>query len=355
MGPLMPEILTYDFMQRALVAAFLVGLAAPMVGVFLVQRRLSLIGDGMGHVALAGVAVGVFTDQAPVVTALVFAVAAAVVIELVRARGRTSGDVALAVMFYGGIALGVVVLGKSEHDAPASLDSYLFGAIITTTDDDLLVFAALAVVVVAVTWALRPRLFAVANDEEYARATGMRVTALNITLAVLTAVTVVVSMRVVGLLLISALMIVPNATAQLVTGSFRSAIRMAVVIGVLCSVGGVTTAYYADSPAGGTIVLLAIALFLAAASYGSLRDRLARRRHLEAERHEHEHGEGCGHPAMEHDDHVDYLHDGHRHAPHQGHYDEHDLALHGAQEHAADHGPHQPSSPDPHDDPARHP
>ena len=320
----MPEFLAPDFMQRALLAAFLVGLAAPMVGVFLVQRRLSLIGDGMGHVALAGVAVGVVTGQAPVLTAMLFAVVAAVVIELVRARGRTSGDVALAVMFYGGIALGVVVIGRSQGGTPTNLDSYLFGAIATTTDGDLLVFAALALVVVALTWALRPRLFAVANDEEYARATGMRVTALNITLAALTAVTVVVAMRVVGLLLISALMIVPNATAQLVAQSFRSAIRIAVIIGLVCSVGGVATSYYADTPPGGTIVLLAIALFLAASSYSAVRGRIVGKRHLEAELHEHEHGPDCGHPAIEHDDHVDYLHDGHRHAPHLGHYDEHD-------------------------------
>ena len=345
----MPEILTFGFMQLALLAAFFVGLAAPMVGVFLVQRRLSLIGDGMGHVALAGVAVGVVTNQAPVLTALVFAVLAAVVIELVRAHGRTSGDVALAVMFYGGIALGVVVIGTSEGGTPTNLDSYLFGAISTTTDTDVKVFAALALVVVAVTWALRPRLFAVANDEEYARATGLRVTALNITLAVLTAVTVVVAMRVVGLLLMSALMIVPNATAQLVAGSFRSAIRVAVVIGVVCSVGGVTTSYYANTPPGGTIVLLAIALFLVASSYSALRGRIAGKRHLEAEQHEHEHGPNCGHPAIEHDRHIDYLHDGHRHAPHEGHYDEHDLALRGQGEQPA-----RPNPPDTHDDPARH-
>ena len=345
----MPAFLAPDFMQRALLAAFLVGLAAPMVGVFLVQRRLSLIGDGMGHVALAGVAVGVVTAQAPVLTAMVFAVVAAVVIELVRARGRTSGDVALAVMFYGGIALGVVVLGKAEGGTNTNLDYYLFGAISTTTPNDIRVFAALALVVVAVTWALRPRLFAVANDEEYARATGMRVTALNITLSVLTAVTVVVAMRVVGLLLISALMIVPNATAQLVAGSFRSAIRMAVVIGVVCSVGGVTTSYYADTPPGGTIVLLAIALFLVASSYSAVRSRIAGKRHLEAERHDHEHGDNCGHPAIEHERHVDYLHDGHRHAPHEGHYDEHDLALRGSHNSPAD-----PSSLDKHDDPATH-
>jgi len=321
---MVPDILTYSFMQHALMAAFLVGLAAPMVGVFLVQRRLSLIGDGMGHVALAGVAVGVVTNQAPVLTALVFAVIAAIGIELVRAHGRTSGDVALAVMFYGGIALGVVVIGKSTSGAPANLDTYLFGAISTTTHTDLIEFAVLAIVVVGLTWALAPRMFAVANDEEYARATGMRVTALNITLAVLTAVTVVVAMRVVGLLLISALMIVPNATAQLLAGSFRSAMRIAVVIGVLCSVGGVTASFYADTAPGGTIVLLAISLFIVAASYNALRGRINSRRHQEAERHEHEHGPNCGHPAIEHEHHVDYLHDGHRHAPHEGHYDEHD-------------------------------
>jgi len=319
------NILAYSFMQHALLAAFLVGLAAPMVGVFLVQRRLSLIGDGMGHVALAGVAVGVVTNQAPVLTALVFAVLAAVGIELVRAHGRTSGDVALAVMFYGGIALGVVVISKSTGgNTPANLDSYLFGAIATTTHTDLVTFAVLAFVVVGLTWALAPRMFAVANDEEYARATGMRVTALNITLAVLTAVTVVVAMRVVGLLLISALMIVPNATAQLLAGSFRSAMRIAVVIGVVCSVGGVATSFYADTAPGGTIVLLAIGLFVVAASYNALRGRIKGRRHNEAEQHEHEHGPGCGHPAIEHEHHVDYLHDGHRHAPHEGHYDEHD-------------------------------
>jgi zinc transport system permease protein len=309
-------------MQHALLAALLVGLAAPIVGVFLVQRRLSLIGDGMGHVALAGVAVGVVTNQSPVLTALVFAVLAAVGIELVRARGRTSGDVALAIMFYGGIALGVVVIGRS-NGAPTNLDSYLFGAISTTTQADLVVFAVLAFVVVALTWALAPRLFAVANDEEYARAMGMAVTALNITLAVLTAVTVVVAMRVVGLLLISALMIVPNATAQLVAGSFRSAMRTAVVIGVICSVGGVTASFYANTAPGGTIVLLAIALFLLAAAYSALRGRITGRRHKEAEQHEHEHGPNCGHPAIEHEHHLDYLHDGHRHAPHEDHYDEH--------------------------------
>ena len=331
----MSELISLDFMRQALVAALLVGLAAPLVGVFLVQRRLSLIGDGMGHVSLAGVAVGVLTGQQPVLTALVAAVLAAVAIELIRAKGRTSGDIALAVMFYGGIAAGVVIIAKAPSGSAASLTAYLFGAITTTSQQDLWVFAALAVVVLVTTSLLRPWLFMVANDEEYARASGLPVTGLNIALAVLTAITVVVSMRVVGLLLISALMILPNATAQLLGRSFRATVRWAVLIGVVSSVGGLLASYYAETPSGGTIVLVAIGIFIVAAVTTAALAQVRARRHRRAERHEHEHGPECGHEAVVHGDHVDYVHDGHRHAAHEGHYDEHDPARHEASKEAA--------------------
>jgi zinc transport system permease protein len=318
------EILDYDFMRHALLAALLVGLAAPVVGIFLVQRRLALIGDGMGHIALAGVALGVLTGQAPVWTALLAAVAGAVAIELVRARGRTSGDVALAVLFYGGIAGGVVLISLSPSGTPANLNAYLFGAITTTSTADLVTFAVLAGAVLVTAGVLAPRLFAVSNDPEYARAVGLPVVALNLTLAVLTAVTVVVSMRIVGLLLISALMILPNAIAQQVCHSFRSSLMLAVATGVVVSVAGVSTSFYASTPSGGTIVLFAVGLFLAVALAVAARDALARRRHQHAEAHaDHEHGPGCGHPAVPHEDHVDYVHAGHRHAQHTDHYDEH--------------------------------
>ena len=319
----MTELLELGFMRQALVAAFLAGLAAPLVGVFLVQRRMSLIGDGMGHVALAGVAVGILTGTQPVLTALVAAVLAGVAIELIRASGRTSGDVALAVMFYGGIALGVVLIARSSAGTPANLTAYLFGAILTTSSSDIVVLAVLAAVVLVTTLVLRPRFFAVANDEEYARAAGMPVLGYNLVLAVLTAVTVVVSMRVVGLLLISALMILPNATAQLLARSFRASMWWAVAIGVVCSVGGVVVSYWAETPSGGTIVLLAIGAFLVVSTAAAVAGRVRRAAHAHAERHDHEHGPQCGHPAVEHGDHVDYLHDGHRHAAHAGHYDEH--------------------------------
>lgn len=276
------EFLQYEFMQRALIAAVLVGLTAPTVGVHLVQRRLSLIGDGLGHVALAGVAVGVLTSTAPVAVALLCALAGAVGIELIRARGRTSGDVALAILFYGGIAAGVVIISQAPGGTPGNLNAYLFGAITTTTASDLVVFAVLAAFVLTVTLGLGRYLFAVSNDEEYAAAAGLPVLTINIVLAAVTAVTVVVSMRVVGLLLISALMIVPVATAQLVARSFRATTVVAMIIGVAAALAGVSTSFYSDTPSGGTIVLYAIGLFIVVAIGNALRSR--RRRGLPAGR-----------------------------------------------------------------------
>lgn len=332
----MGELLSFDFMRHALLAAAFVGIAAPLVGIFLVQRRLSLIGDGLGHVALAGVAVGVLTDQAPILTAMIAALLAGVSIELIRMRGRTSGDIALAIMFYGGIAGGVVIINKVDGSQTSNLTGYLFGAITTTSRSDLVVFGVLSASIIVLTTVLRQRFFAVAGDEEYARASGMPVLALNLLLAALTAVTVVVSMRVVGLLLISALMIVPNAAGQQVARSFRTAILWAVAFGFASAVGGVVVSFYADTSSGGTIVLCAIGIFVVVALGRAAVQPWLAKRHFIAEQHHHEHGPGCGHEAVRHGDHVDYVHDGHRHAPHGGHYDEHAAHHHDPHEHDTD-------------------
>ncbi len=272
------ELLSYDFMVRALLAALLVGLTAPTVGVYLVQRRLALIGDGLGHVALAGVAIGVLTSQAPVLTALALAVVGALALELIRARGRTSGDVAQALMFYGGIAGGVVIISQAPGGTPGNLNAFLFGAITTTTAADVAVFAVLCGLVLAVTLGLSRYLFAVSNDQEYAVASGLPVLRLNLLLVVVTAITVVVSMRVIGLLLISALMILPIASAQLIASSFRQTVAIGVGIGVVVSVSGVALSFYADTPSGGTIVLLAIGVFAVVASVRALVTAVLRRR-----------------------------------------------------------------------------
>ena len=337
------SILFYDFMLRIFLGALFTGLAAPAVGTYLVQRRLALMGDGIGHIAVTGVALGLLTGTAPLLTAVVVAVAGAVVIETIRAKGRTSGDVALALMFYGGIAGGLMITGLAGQSAN-TLNMYLFGSVSSISAGDVWATVALAVAVLVVAVGLAPQLFGVAQDEEFARVAGLNVRFYNLLVSVMAAVTVTVAMRTVGLLLVSALMVVPVATAQQVTRGFRATLLLSMALGTLVSVGGVAVSAFVDVPPGATIVLLALAGFVLAYPVGML---LRRRRRLAMpfvdevadaayagvdqagghtaapEEHEHRHGPDCGHTAVPHGDHVDYVHDGHRHAPHGSHYDEH--------------------------------
>lgn len=256
-------------MQRALIAALLVGLAAPVIGTYLVQRRLSLLGDGIGHVALTGVALGWLignfmglarSDALAVPGAVVAAIIGAVAIELVRERGRTSGDVALALLFYGGIAGGVVIISRAGG-TNANLMAYLFGSISTVTTADIWLTAVLSLLVLGIGVGLRTALFAVCHDEEFARAAGLPVRALNLVIAVIAALTVTVAMRVVGLLLVSALMIVPVAVAQLLTSSFGRTMATAMGIGVVVCVTGLSITYWQDVSPGAMIVVLAIGVY----------------------------------------------------------------------------------------------
>nr|WP_205861624.1 metal ABC transporter permease [Planosporangium flavigriseum] len=249
-------------MVRALIGATIIGLAAPAIGIYLVQRRLSLIGDGLGHVALTGVGLGLLTQHSPVWTAVVVAVLGAVAVELVRERGKASGDVALAILFYGGISGGVVLTNLSASKSSRSLVSYLFGTPLTTSAQDLVVVGILGAVALTVALLLRPWLFAVSHDEEFARVTGLPIRLLNLTLAVTTAVTVTAAMRTVGLLLVSALMVVPVATAQQITRGFRATMYLAMALGVSASVAGIGVSWQADSATGATIVLLSIVAFV---------------------------------------------------------------------------------------------
>lgn len=330
------ELLGMPFMLRALIAALVTGLAAPAIGTYLVQRRLSLMGDGIGHVAVTGVAVGLLTGASPTWTAVLVAVAGAVLLEIIRERGHTNGDVALALLFYGGLAGGIFISGL-DGQTTSAMGRYLFGSITTISEGDVLITMALAAVVIAFCLGLAPQLFAVAQDAEFAQVAGLRVRFYNVLVAVLAAVSVTVAMRTVGLLLVSALMVVPVATAQQFSRSFRTTIVAAMLLGTVASVGGLVVAafasYRANVAPGPTIVLLALACYAVAWPIGIWLRHRARLREPFAEgvvaperceeEHPHEHGPGCGHLAVQHEDHVDYVHDGHRHAVHGGHYDEH--------------------------------
>ncbi|MEG3616621.1 MULTISPECIES: metal ABC transporter permease [Isoptericola] len=277
------SMLTDPLMQRALLAALLVGAAAPVVGTYLVQRRLALLGDGIGHVALTGVALGwlvgsamglVPNDVLAIPGAVVAAVVGSVLIEVVRRRGRTSGDLALAIMFYGGIAGGVLIITVAGGSS-GSLMAYLFGSISTVTTTDLILTVVLCLVILAVGVGLRPALFSVSHDEEFAVSSGLPVWALNMAVAVLAALTVTVAMRVVGLLLVSALMIVPVAIGQLVTHSFRRTMGVGSVVGVVVCVTGLSISYWYPLSPGALIVVLAIGVYAVVAGLHPL---LARRR-----------------------------------------------------------------------------
>ncbi|WP_028647246.1 metal ABC transporter permease [Nocardiopsis sp. CNT312] len=274
----MTELLQYEFMRRALLAAVLVGLVTPVIGTFLVQRRLALLGDGIGHVALTGVALGLLTSTSPVLTAAVVATAGAVLMELVRVRTRASGEVALALLFYGGIAGGVLLINLTPGASNATLTSYLFGSVSTVAEEDLWFVAGLTLGVFAVVALFGRELFVLCQDEEVARAHGLPVRFLSILLSVTAALTVVIAMRIVGVLMVSALLIVPVAAAQQLTRSFRVTMGLAVVIGLASSVGGLTTAFYGDLAPGATIVILALAVFCAAVAASGVLNRLSKRR-----------------------------------------------------------------------------
>jgi zinc transport system permease protein len=243
-----------------LVACVAIGAFAPLIGTFLVQKRLSLIGDGIGHVAFAGVGAGLLLNVWPVWTALVFAVVGAVGVEVLRMRRRASGDLALALFFYTGLALGAVFASRAG-DLDLEALPYLFGDPYTASTIGVAVIVAIGAVVAAWVLLLRRVLFAVVTDEEWSRVAGLPVDPVNVVLAGATAAVVVVGMKVVGILLIAALTVLPVASAQLLGRSFAHTLRLACAIGAGAAAAGMLLGRSVNVAPGGAIVLVAAALF----------------------------------------------------------------------------------------------
>jgi zinc transport system permease protein len=256
-----------QFMQLALAAGLVVGACAPLVGAFLVHKRLSLLGDGIGHMAFAGVAAGLLLNIAPLWTALAAAVLGALMVERLRRMRVAAGDLALALLFYGGIAGGVVLSGLAGS-LNASMLSYLFGAVLTVTPGDIWTIAGIGGLILIVLAVTGRALFSVLIDEESARVAGLPVDALNALLAVLAAVTVVIAMRVVGILLVAALMVLPVGASQAFARSFRTMLAGASALGVVSVVAGLSASRAWNLAPGGAIVLTAAVAFAAASLLG---------------------------------------------------------------------------------------
>lgn len=255
------EMLELEFMQRAFWAGLLVALTCPIIGTFLVVRKQSLIGDGLGHIAFAGVSAGWLLSWQPVLSAALFTIIGACAIEKVRSLKSDFTDMVLAIFFYCGMGL-AIVLASFRGSGGVSLTSFLFGSIVTVSIEDLYIIGVMGIITLLTIVFFYRQLIFLAFDEETARISGLPVNGLNLLLSILTALTIVVSMRIVGLLLVSAMMVIPVACALPWRKGFLGTMLLAVGSAVIAVVVGLTASFYLNLAPGGTIVLTEGSMFV---------------------------------------------------------------------------------------------
>lgn len=258
------EFFQYDFLQRALLAGILIAIACPLIGNFVVLRRQSMIGDGLGHIAFAGVTCGYMLGIYPAAGAFAMTILGAIGIEWLRRNHPHLADMGLAVIFYAGIAMAIIFSSMTRMPS-AGLLNFLFGSILTVTNTDLVLIAACTVLVSAVQSHYAPSMLLMALDEDVAKVSGIPIERINLIFSVLTAVVVVSGMMVVGVLLISALMIVPVAAAHAMQLGFKGTIVASLLISLATVLVGMAAAFQLDIAPGGTIVIVGILFYLAAA------------------------------------------------------------------------------------------
>lgn len=253
----------YDFMVRALIAGLAAGILCPAVGVFLVLRRYSFMADTLAHISLAGVALGFWLGIAPALSPLMtigVAVCGALLADRLRLKQRVSADALLALVMSGGLALAVIFFGLAGG-APVDVTSYLFGSLLTVSNSDVRLILAVAACVLLLLLLLAKEFYYLCSDEESARVAGFPVDLLNLLFIIMVAVTVAVCLRMVGTLLVGALMVIPVLAALLVGRSFRQVVAISVIIGVASALCGLVASYQLGIAVGGCIVVTAIFFF----------------------------------------------------------------------------------------------
>ncbi|MEK3881574.1 metal ABC transporter permease [Paenibacillus sp. PL2-23] len=254
------EIVTSEFFQRALLGGLLIGITAPLMGFFLVLRRLSMIGDALSHVAIAGVALGFLTNLYPIAVGLLFAIAASFAIEKLRKAYKTYAELSLAIIMAGGIGLASILF--TAGDSMMDVNSYLFGSIYTLDGTDLYTIGIVTAIVLIVMISQSKALFLLTFDEEAASVSGLPVRYYNVMISVLTALVISVAIKIVGALLVSALLTIPAACSLIIARSFRSGMMIVIAVGELAVIAGLMIAGVWNLAPGGTIVLLLIAMLL---------------------------------------------------------------------------------------------
>lgn len=267
---MIPDIFKLAFMQHAFLAGAMLSVVLAVVSFFVVLRRLSFIGVGVAHSAFGGVALGALLGISPTVTAVAFAVAVSNAVGYISSHGKLSADTAIGIFFSLAMALGVIFIGLSDQ-YNIDLFGYLFGNILAITRLDLIVIAVLGGLVLLSTFLLFKELLFVSFDREVALVSGLSVTFLDHFLLTILAFAVVISIKIVGIVLVSALLVIPGAAAQQITGRYHLMIAAAIVIALTATIGGLLISYYADLASGATIVTLASILFFGAFMVGRIR------------------------------------------------------------------------------------
>ena len=260
---LVTDLFQYSFMVRAFWAGIIVAILAPLIGSFLVVRRLSLIADALSHVALTGVAIGLLLGINPLITTILCTVITAYIIEEIRSTGNISAESILAMILPGGLALALILISIA-NGLNANLLTYLFGSITTVTQQDIWIILVLGVGIVSILFLFYRQFMYTSFDEESARTSGIPVRLVNHVFMVLIALTVSVAMKVVGILLIGALMVIPVITAMQIVKGFRTSIFASILIAIVSVSIGLVLSYYVNLPAGATIVMISILLFILA-------------------------------------------------------------------------------------------
>lgn len=255
----MLEILTYAFMQKALIAGIAIGTACSMLGLFLVLKRYSLFGDAISHVALSGVAIGIFLNIYPLWTALITSAAASVGITRLRQSTRIQGDALIAMLLIFGVAFAVLLISASGGFR-VDLFSYLFGSITLISSEDMLTAVVASLAIVTVVIMLKDKFFYMALDERQAKISGLNTTLLNYIFMIMTSIIVIVAMRLVGILLVSSLIVLPNITAMMLGKGFKATMLISLCISLASVVAGIITSYYLSVATSGMIVVICIGI-----------------------------------------------------------------------------------------------
>ena len=260
------ELLKYSFVQRAFLAGSFVALSCSFLGIFLVIRKMSLLGDGLAHVSFGAIAIGLYTGIYPFYFALPIVIIASILVLKISEKAKIYGDAAIGIVSASGISLGVIFASKS-NGFNADLFSYLFGNILSIGKLELVLSILLSMIVLATVFLLYHQLFSATFDEEYAKTTGVRTELINVILTVLSAITVLLSVKVVGVMLVSALLILPAVSALQVAKKFQIAILASGLFSVFSVIAGITFSLLLNFPPGATIVLVSIFIFILALIY----------------------------------------------------------------------------------------